>query len=122
MKKLSLLTLLVLLLAAGCQKEKIAYRFLAVAEVPSNPDEAKTALVNETYIHADKKGLVDEHVGELYYKVFCLSAMVGMQRSPYASTSSFQTFHSRIAPSPTPTRMPPWMARPPSRMFRMLFR
>ena len=51
MKKLSLLTLLVLLLAAGCQKEKIAYRFLAVAEVPSNPDEAKTALVNETYIH-----------------------------------------------------------------------
>ena len=51
MKKLSLFTLLVLLLAAGCQKEKIAYRFLAVAEVPSNPDEAKTALVNETYIH-----------------------------------------------------------------------
>ena len=52
MKKIPIITLLVLLLATGCQKEERAYRFLAVAEVPGNPnEEEKTALVNESYIH-----------------------------------------------------------------------
>ena len=37
--------------------------------------------VDETFIHADRKGLVTEEIGEKYYQVFCLNALYNQIRS-----------------------------------------
>ena len=39
--------------------------------------------IDETYIHAGRKGLVDAAAGEYYYEVFCLSAMADQIKVAY---------------------------------------